>query len=151
MQRLYIFYKRLCTIKLYFVNFFFSFASFDPTLSLIILMLWIPQIRVSWMMHWPTMLVAPLCTIASLGLRLTKSSRILSVVKGLIITVAANSTPLRELPSPVHTTLSTLPPVKAYSPLVCFSWASGKRKSQRKNGSSRIWICLPFWIKIGKT
>ena len=42
-----LFYKMLCTIKLYFVDFFFSFASFDPTLSLIILMLWIPQIRVS--------------------------------------------------------------------------------------------------------
>ncbi|KAL6328622.1 hypothetical protein AAG906_003307 [Vitis piasezkii] len=51
------------------------------------------------------MLVAPLCTIASFGLRLAKSSTILSAVKGLIITVAAYSTPPRELPSPAHTTL----------------------------------------------
>ena len=48
-----LFYKRLCTIKLYFVDFFFffSFASFDLTLFFIILMMWIPQIRVSGMMH----------------------------------------------------------------------------------------------------
>ena len=81
------------------------------------------------------MLIAPLCTIASLGLRLAKSSSILSAVKGLIITIAANSTPPREPPSPAHITLSTLPPVKAYNPSVCFSWASEKKQKAKKNGS----------------
>lgn len=84
-------------------------------LSLIILMLWMPRMRASWMMHWPTMLVAPFCTIESPihtltnqgtdirditifttedipGFRLTKSSSILNAVKGLTVTVAAYST-----------------------------------------------------------
>ena len=73
------------------------------------------------------MLIAPLCTIASLGLRLAKSSSILSAIKGLIITVVANSTPLRKPPSPAHTAFSTPPSVKAYSLSVCFSWASEKK------------------------
>ena len=119
MQRLYIFYKRLCTIKLYFVNFFFSFASSDPTLSLIIL----PRIRVSRMMHWPTMLVAPFCTIELLGLRLAKSSSILSEIKGLIITVAAYSTPPRELLSLAHNVFTSAFG-KGLQSIRCLIWRS---------------------------
>ena len=63
---------------------------------------------------------------------MAKFSSILSAVKGLIITVVANSTPSREPPSPAHIALSTPPPIKACSPSVCFSWASEKKQKTKK-------------------